>query len=120
MACMVVGVALWAVGAGMYLSMAAGVAIWGFGFAAVAAMQQVRLITKAPSLATASVAINNTAVYLAGDRRRNWRRAVCRGQSARMGFVGLAHIALSFGFLWLTRSTPDAPGGMRSPGADAA
>jgi len=121
MACMVVGVALWAVGAGMYLSMAAGVAIWGFGFAAVAAMQQVRLITKAPSLATASVAINNTAVYLGQAIGAGIGGALfAAGNLRAMGFVGLAHIALSFGFLWLTRSIPEAPGGMRSPGADAA
>lgn len=62
MACVVFGAGLWAFGAGIYPSMAAGAAIWGFGFAAVTAMQQVRLIMTAPPLATASVAINNTAL----------------------------------------------------------
>jgi len=42
------------------------------------------------------------------------------GKLNAMGFVGLAYIAASFGLLWLTRSIPDAPGSMRSPGADTA
>jgi hypothetical protein len=44
------------------------------------------------------------------------------GRLSAMGFVALAHIAMSFGLLWLTRSTPDAPGSasMRLSGADAA
>jgi predicted MFS family arabinose efflux permease len=121
MACMVVGVALWALGAGVYLSMATGVAIWGFGFAAVAAMQQVRLITKAPSLATASVAINNTAVYLGQAIGAAIGGVLFAGGNQRaMGFVAFANIAVSFGFLWLTRSIPDAPGAMRPSGADTA
>lgn len=122
MACMVFGVALWAFGAGIYLSMATGAAIWGFGFAPVAAMQQVRLITKAPSLATASVAINNTAVYLGQTIGAGIGGALfAAGRLNAMGFVALAHIAVSFGFLWLTRSMPvvPGPGSMRSPGADA-
>jgi predicted MFS family arabinose efflux permease len=123
MACMVFGVALWAFGTGIYLSMATGAAIWGFGFAAVAAMQQVRLITKAPSLATASVPINNTAVYLGQAIGAAIGGALFAGGNLRaMGFVALAHIAAAFGFLWLTRSIPDAPGPgtVRSPGAGAA
>jgi MFS transporter, DHA1 family, inner membrane transport protein len=115
MACMVFGVALWAFGTGIYLSMAAGAAIWGFGFAAVAAMQQVRLIMKAPSLATASVAINNTAVYFGQAIGAGIGGALFAGGNLRaMGFVALAPVTVSFGFLWLTRSMPDAPG----PGSD--
>ena len=123
MACMVFGVALWAFGTGIYLSMAAGAAIWGFGFAAVAAMQQVRLIMKAPSLATASVAINNTAVYLGQAIGAGVGGAMFAGGNLRaMGFVALAPVTVSFGFLWLTRSTPDAPGpgSMPSSVADTA
>ena len=103
MAFMVLGVALWAFGAGIYLSMAAGAAIWGFGFAAVAAMQQVRLIRAAPPLATASVAINNTAVYLGQAIGAAIGGAMfAAGKLNAMGFVGLAYIAASFGLLWLT------------------
>ena len=63
MVCILLGVSLWSVGTGIYLLMAMGAATWGLGFAAVSAMQQVRLIAAAPHLAVASVAINNTALY---------------------------------------------------------
>ena len=108
MACIVLGASLWAVGAGIYLPMAAGAAIWGLGFAAVSAMQQVRLITTAPSLATASVAINNTAVYLGQAVGAGLGGALfARGNLHAMGFVGLAPVVLSFGILWLTRAAPE-------------
>jgi DHA1 family inner membrane transport protein len=110
MACVVFGAGLWAFGAGTYPSMAAGAAIWGFGFAAVTAMQQVRLIMTAPSLATASVAINNTALYLGQAIGSAVGGAMfVRAELHAMGFVGLAPVALSFGILWLTRTPPKAP-----------
>jgi predicted MFS family arabinose efflux permease len=110
MACVVFGAGLWAFGAGIYPSMAAGAAIWGFGFAAVTAMQQVRLIMTAPPLATASVAINNTALYLGQAIGSAVGGAMfVRGDLHAMGFVGLAPVALSFGVLWLTRTAPKAP-----------
>lgn len=110
MACVVFGAGLWAFGAGIYASMAAGAAIWGFGFAAVTAMQQVRLIMTAPPLATASVAINNTALYLGQAIGSAVGGAMfVRGDLHAMGFVGLAPVALSFGVLWLTRAAPKAP-----------
>jgi predicted MFS family arabinose efflux permease len=109
MACVVFGAGLWAFGAGIYPSMAAGAAIWGFGFAAVTAMQQVRLIMTAPPLATASVAINNTALYLGQAIGSGVGGAMfVRGDLHAMGFVGLAPVALSFGVLWLTRAAPKA------------
>jgi len=108
MACVMFGAGLWAFGAGFYLSMAAGAAIWGFGFAAVSAMQQVRLIMAAPSLATASVAINNSGVYLGTALGSGLGGALfARGNLHAMGFVGLAPVALSFGILWLTRAAPE-------------
>jgi DHA1 family inner membrane transport protein len=108
MACVVLGAGLWAFGAGVYPSMAAGAAIWGFGFAAVVAMQQVRLITTAPQLSTASVAINNTALYLGQAVGSGLGGALfARGSLHAMGFVGLAPVALAFGMLWLTRGARD-------------
>jgi len=109
MGCVVFGAGVWAIGAGIYLPMAAGATIWGFGFAAVAAMQQVRLIKTAPSLATASVAINNTALYLGQAIGSGVGGAMfARGNLHAMGFAGLAPVALSFGLLWLTRVAPIA------------
>jgi DHA1 family inner membrane transport protein len=108
MVCVMFGTSLWALGAGLYPSMAAGAAVWGFGFAAVQAMQQVRLIMTAPSLSTASVSINNTAVYLGQAIGAALGGALlARGNLHAMGYVGLAPVALSFGILWLTRAAPE-------------
>jgi predicted MFS family arabinose efflux permease len=108
MVCIVAGAALWAAGTGLYPLMAAGAAIWGLGFAATSAMQQVRLIAAAPRLSTASVAINNTAVYL-GQAIGSGIGSLLftRGQSNIMGFVALALVASGFGVLWLTRFAPE-------------
>ena len=94
--------------AALPLAMAAGAAVWGFGFAAVHAMQQVRLIMTAPSLSTASVSINNTAVYLGQAIGAALGGALfARGNLHAMGFVRLAPAALSFAILWLTRAAPE-------------
>lgn len=106
--CIVIGAALWAVGAGTYPLMAAGAAIWGLGFAAATAMQQVRLIAAAPALATASVAINNTALYLGQAIGSGIGSALfARGKLTSMNFAALALVAAAFGILWLTRYAPE-------------
>jgi predicted MFS family arabinose efflux permease len=108
MICIVIGVALWAIGSGTFVSMAAGAAIWGLGFAAATAMQQVRLIEAAPALATASVAINNTVLYL-GQAIGSGIGSVlfAQGKVAAMEFVALALVAASLGVLCLTRFAPE-------------
>ena len=44
--------------------MAVSVAIWGLGFASTNSMQQVRLVGAAPSLASASVSLNTSVLYI--------------------------------------------------------
>jgi predicted MFS family arabinose efflux permease len=106
--CILVGTALWALGSGIYLAMAAGAAVWGFGFAAASAMQQVRLIATAPSLATATVAFNNTALYLGQAVGAGIGGGLfARERLHAMGFAALALVGVAFGVLWLTRSVPD-------------
>jgi MFS transporter, DHA1 family, inner membrane transport protein len=58
------GIAGWAVTAGNYLLMACSVAVWGLGFASSNSMQQVRLITAAPQMASASVSLNTSVLYI--------------------------------------------------------
>jgi DHA1 family inner membrane transport protein len=58
------GLAGWALSAGIYPLMAVAVAIWGIGFASTNSMQQVRLVTAAPALASASVSLNTSALYI--------------------------------------------------------
>jgi len=58
------GVGGWALSAGSYPLMAASVAIWGLGFASTNSMQQARLVAAAPALASASVALNTSVLYV--------------------------------------------------------
>jgi predicted MFS family arabinose efflux permease len=60
---MLLGLALWSVGAGWLPAMGVGVFFWGFGFSAVNSMQQARLVAAAPDLASASVALNTSLLY---------------------------------------------------------
>src|SRR6476469_2182963 len=58
------GVTGWALSAGIYPLMAGSVAIWGLGFASTNSMQQVRLVIAAPALASASVALKTSVLYV--------------------------------------------------------
>jgi DHA1 family inner membrane transport protein len=58
------GVAGWALSAGLYPLMAISAAIWGLGFASSNSMQQVRLVAAAPQLASASVSLNTSFLYV--------------------------------------------------------
>jgi predicted MFS family arabinose efflux permease len=61
---MLTGVTGWALSAGIYPLMACSVAVWGLGFASTNSMQQVRLVGAAPALASASVALNTSVLYI--------------------------------------------------------
>jgi DHA1 family inner membrane transport protein len=63
-ALIMIGVTVWALGAGIYPLMACAVAIWGLGFASTNSMQQVRLVGAAPALASASVSLNTSVLYI--------------------------------------------------------
>jgi DHA1 family inner membrane transport protein len=61
---MLTGVTGWALSAGVYPLMACSVAIWGLGFASTNSMQQVRLVAAAPTLASVSVSLNTSVLYI--------------------------------------------------------
>jgi MFS transporter, DHA1 family, inner membrane transport protein len=61
---LLIGVTGWALSAGSYPLMACSVAVWGLGFASTNSMQQVRLVTAAPALASASVSLNTSVLYI--------------------------------------------------------
>jgi DHA1 family inner membrane transport protein len=63
-ALLLTGMAGWALSAGIYPLMACSVAIWGLGFASTNSMQQVRLVAAAPALASASVSLNTSVLYI--------------------------------------------------------
>ena len=90
------GVAGWALSAGFYPLMACSVAIWGLGFASSNSMQQVRLVAAAPPLASASVALNTSFLYVGqaiGSAIGGllYAHELLRG----IGYAGAAFIALA-------------------------
>ena len=101
---MLTGVTGWALSTGIYGLMAASVAIWGLGFASTNSMQQVRLVAAAPPLASASVALNTSVLYIGqavGSAiggvlfARDWLQGA--------GYVSAAFIALALAAVILTR-----------------
>jgi predicted MFS family arabinose efflux permease len=58
------GITGWALSAGIYPMMAGSVAVWGLGFASSNSIQQVRLVSAAPALASASVSLNTSVLYI--------------------------------------------------------
>jgi MFS transporter, DHA1 family, inner membrane transport protein len=100
-ALIMIGVTMWALGAGVYLLMACAVAIWGLGFASTNSMQQVRLVVAAPTLASASVSLNTSVLYI-GQALGSaiggilYARDLLHGSGyVAMGFVALALVAVT-------------------------
>lgn len=61
---LLIGVVGWALGSGVLIAMFIATVFWGFGFVPSNSMQQVRLMTAAPPLASASVSLNTSALYI--------------------------------------------------------
>jgi predicted MFS family arabinose efflux permease len=103
-AVMLAGVTGWALSAGIYPLMACSVAIWGLGFASTNSMQQVRLVGAAPELASASVSLNTSVLYI-GQAVGSAIGAVLFGRELLYGagYVGMAFIALALVVVMLTR-----------------
>jgi DHA1 family inner membrane transport protein len=99
------GITVWALGAGIYAAMACGVVIWGLGFAATNSMQQVRLVAAAPSLASASVSLNTSVLYI-GQALGSAIGGVlyARDLLFGVGYVGVTFVALALTTLITTRN----------------
>ena len=61
---LLIGVVGWALGSGVLIAMFIATVFWGFGFVPSNSMQQVRLVTAAPPMASASVSLNTSALYI--------------------------------------------------------
>jgi MFS transporter, DHA1 family, inner membrane transport protein len=98
------GVAGWALGAGSYFMMAGAVAVWGLGFASTNSMQQVRLVAAAPKLASASVSLNTSVLYI-GQAAGSAVGGVLFGRDllASMGYVAVVFIILALLTILMTR-----------------
>jgi len=103
-ALMLGGLTGWAVCAGSYPLMLASVALWGLGFAATNSMQQVRLIGAAPGLASASVSLNSSVLYI-GQALGSAIGGALYGRELlhATGYVAAASIALALTLVILTR-----------------
>src|SRR4051812_30978269 len=100
-ALLLTGVSGWALSAGIYPLMACSVAIWGLGFASTNSMQQVRLVAAAPALASASVSLNTSVLYIgqavgSAIGALLFARELLYGAGyVAMAFVGLALITVT-------------------------
>ncbi|WP_442895047.1 MFS transporter [Bradyrhizobium sp. AZCC 1578] len=98
------GVGGWALSAGIYPLMAVSVAIWGIGFASTNSMQQVRLVGAAPALASASVSLNTSVLYVGqaiGSAIGGFLYA--RDLLFANGYVGATFVALALVTVILTK-----------------
>jgi DHA1 family inner membrane transport protein len=64
LAVMFLGLVIWALGTGVLAIMLVGSAVTSIGFAASNSIQQARLSVAAPALASASIALNTSAIYV--------------------------------------------------------
>ena len=103
------GLSLWSFGAGWLLVMGAGMAFWGFGFAATNSMQQARLAQAAPDFAGVAISFNTSLLYV-GQAVGSGIGGVlfAAGLLHSMGYVGVAFLASAGGLLALTW-TREAP-----------
>lgn len=101
------GMAGWALGAGSYGLMAASVAIWGLGFASTNSMQQVRLVAAAPSLASATVSLNTSVLYV-GQAIGSAVGGLLFGRDLlhAMGFVAVGFVLAALALVALSRPRP--------------
>jgi DHA1 family inner membrane transport protein len=98
------GMLLWSLGAGYLPVMGVGIAFWGLGFAATNSMQQARLVTAAPDLSSATVALNTSALYTGqaiGSALGGLLFA--QGYLHGVGFVGCAFVAAGIAVWSITR-----------------
>ena len=101
------GIAGWALGAGSLALMAASVAVWGVGFASTNSMQQVRLVAAAPALASVTVSLNTSVLYIGQAVGSAVGGALfARGLLHTVGFVAVGFVVLALVIVGITRPRP--------------
>jgi predicted MFS family arabinose efflux permease len=98
------GIVLWSVGSGSFAAMAAAAALWGLGFAAINSMQQGRLVAAAPPLASGTVALNTSCIYV-GQAIGSGAGGFLfkRGLYDEVGYIAIAFVTASIIVLVLSR-----------------
>jgi predicted MFS family arabinose efflux permease len=103
MASTLLGLTLWSIGAGWLVAMTGGIFFWAFGFAAINSMQQARLVAAAPDLASASVALNTSVLYVGQAIGSGLGGLLFAHEYFRLvGYVGAAFVALACALLAVT------------------
>jgi predicted MFS family arabinose efflux permease len=103
------GALTWTIGSGWIALMAAGVVFWGLGFASANSMQQARLAGAEPKLASASIALNTSAIYI-GQAAGSYAGGLLfvRGMLDAMGWSAVAFTAAALVILAMTWSAKRA------------
>ena len=106
-ASMLVGLITWSLGAGSLVAMAMGIGFWGLAFAALNSMQQARLVGADPKLASASVALNTSSIYV-GQAIGSGLGGLMftHGYDRAMGYAAVAFLTAALGTIMFTRPRP--------------
>lgn len=98
------GICLWALGAGIVPVMLASMIPWGFAFSPINSMQQVRLAEAAPLLASASMSLNTSGLYIGQAIGSGIGGALfAQEMYYAVGYVGVGFVALAVGAVVLSR-----------------
>jgi predicted MFS family arabinose efflux permease len=100
---LILGGMFWALGAGWLVAMGTGVFLVGMGLPSSNTMQQARLVAQAPDLATATVALNTSLIYVGqaiGSASGGF--LYDQGLYRAGGYVSVAFFALAFAVFLLT------------------
>lgn len=110
LSCNLAGLVLWTVGGGVLPLMAGGIFFLGLGFAATNSIQQARLVQVAPELASASVALNTSSVYV-GQAIGSGLGGImyAAGLLRQLGMVGVVFVAAAIAIWALTRDRAPRP-----------
>jgi MFS transporter, DHA1 family, inner membrane transport protein len=101
---LLIGVIGWAIGSEIIPAIFAAIAFWGFGFAATNSMQQVRLVAAAPPLASASVSLNTSVLYVGqGIGSAIGGALYVRDAFAAMNYAAIAFVVVALILIMLTK-----------------
>lgn len=106
------GLLIWTLGAGVLALMIAGTTFSAVGFAASNSIQQARLAMAAPALASASIALNTSAIYVGqAIGSAIGAELIARNMLTAVGFVAAAITGCALLVVLMTRdeSKPIAP-----------